>query len=113
MADGGFVHGGTVTRWIDGARWVFQRLDGLWMIDRLGDTGRDDDPDADDTNDPVHTDDRATAIARVEVQGLDEEERQSFLARQRHKLGLLPGSVGAATLWRVITDFDRFDPWMI
>lgn len=119
MADGGFFQDSTVTRRMEGALMVFQRLDGLWMIDRLGEAANDvslvADPatvdDADEDADGARAADLATAIAREEVGGLTEEERRAFHARQLRKLGLHPGSTGAAALWRIITDFDRFDPW--
>ena len=56
--------------------------------------------------------DLATAIAREELVGLTESERRNFHARQLRKLGLHAGSNGAAALWQIITDFDRFDPWV-
>lgn len=118
MADGGFFQDSTVTRRMEGALMVFQRLDGLWMIDRLGEAANDvslvhDDreTDGDDETASARADDLATAIAREEVCGLNEDERRAFHARQLRKLGLHPGSTGSAALWRIITDFDRFDPW--
>lgn len=116
MADGGFFQDSTVTRRMEGALMVFQRLDGLWMIDRLGEAANDvslvhDEPEGDDEAASARADDLATAIAREEVCGLTEDERRAFHARQLRKLGLHPGSTGSAALWRIITDFDRFDPW--
>jgi len=116
MADGSFFQDGTVTRRMEGALMVFQRLDGLWMIDRLGEAANDvslvgEEPETEDEAAGARADDLATAIARDEVCGLNEEERRAFHARQLRKLGLHPGSTGAAALWRIITDFDRFDPW--
>lgn len=114
MADGGFGHGATTTRRFEGALMVFQRLDGLWMIDRLGAPANEqcEDPEAAcDAPDGDDGADLATAIAREEVLGLTESERRMFHARQLRKLGLHEGGSGAAALWRIITDFDRFDPW--
>lgn len=113
MADGGFVQTNTVTRRIEGDLMVFQRLDGLWMIDRVGEVANDVDPfdDADEGVEGAETFELATAISREEVCGLEGDELRAFHARQLRKLGLHARSSGAAALWRIITDFDRFDPW--
>lgn len=114
MADGGFGHGATVTRRFEGALMVFQRLDGLWMIDRLGAPANEQcegDEEACDEACEASELDLATAIAREELAGLTESERRAFHARQLRKLGLHEGGTAASALWRIITDFDRFDPW--
>lgn len=114
MADGGIVQTDTVTRRMEGALMVFQRLDGLWMIDRVGEVANDVDGWESDepANDDLLEGDLATSISRDEVRGLEGEELREFHARQMRKLGLHSGSTGAAALWRIITDFDRFDPWV-
>lgn len=113
MADGGFVQTDTVTRRMEGDLMVFQRLDGLWMIDRVGEVANDVEAFDDDAGGAEGEDtvELGTAISRAEVWGLEGDELRAFHARQLRKLGLHARSSGAAALWRIITDFDRFDPW--
>ncbi|MEZ4392716.1 MAG: hypothetical protein R3A48_16625 [Polyangiales bacterium] len=113
MADGGFVQTHTVTRRMEGDLMVFQRLDGLWMIDRVGEVANDVEAfdDGDEGVGGEATFELATAISKDEVVGLEGDDLRAFHARQLRKLGLHARSSGAAALWRIITDFDRFDPW--
>ena len=101
----------TVERELDGAVLIFQRLDDLWMIDRVARAANEQDDDDDAaTRDDEQAIDGCTAVARDEVRGLSPDERRRYHARQLRKLALTPSDRGAMLLWSLITDFEHFTP---
>ncbi len=101
MADGMLareIDGACVERKIDGATLVFQRWADVWMIDRL--------PDLDDEGDPG----ASTAVTRDALASADGLGLMTLRDRQLRRLGLPREGDGAAILWRLVSDFDGFDP---
>lgn len=115
-----------VTRKVDGALLIFQRYEGVWMIDRVstpanerGDEDFVDVPDDLLAHDALMSDDGTcespgfdgcTAVAGDELEGLTEPERRRFHARQLRRLGLPERGLGASVLWAMISDFHGFRP---
>lgn len=108
-----------IARECDGATLVFRAYDHLWMIDRLARPAANDDDDAyegevvdlDEDGDPVDAAiEGSTAVCADEIAGMDERDREAFIARQLRKLGLPADGDGAAMLGAMLDDFERFEP---
>lgn len=105
------INAKTVERELDGAVLIFQRLDDLWMIDRVSSPANEQDGDDMSMSDGTeHAFDGCTAVAHDEVRGLSFDERRRYHTRQLRKLALRPSDRGAALLWSLITDFEHFTP---
>ncbi len=113
-----------VTRRLDGTLVVFQRFGALWMIDTIttppasNDAWEDDEGGGDtDTYDPEQWGaservwvEGSTAVSSDELDGLNDDARGDYVARQVRKLGLDPRGEGAAVLRHMIDDFEGFAP---
>ncbi len=107
-----------VARRLDGVTLIFQRYDGLWMIDRVSEPAneRGDEECYEvpeglfECGDERDVFDGGTAVTREELAGLGEVERRRYHARQLRKLGLPERGHGARLLWAMISDFERFAP---
>lgn len=109
-----------VARKLDGVLLIFQRYEGVWMIDRVsapanerGDEELVEVPDSllesDDSWEAMGFD-GGTAVARDELWGLSESQRRRYHERQLRKLGLPERGHGARLLWSMISDFEGFHP---